>query len=724
MRRLGAWLILLLIPCLSREIRAQDAPPGESPAQEMVEHTVRPGETCEDIAQQLYGDGRFYYIVLDALGPLPDILRTTCDRALTPGEVLRLPRRIPAERRPPDARVTAVVRDVRSRAPGTAWREAHQGQRLYRAWRVNTLEESQAELTFRDDSAIQLREETLVIIYGPTAEKARRTSSRAVLERGALKSRLGELRGHRELQVETPSARADLDGGDAVVSVDEENTSHVANHSGRAARVRDAQGGGEVLVRAGMGTRVRPGGRPERPRRLLPAPIWTEGEPEVFVVIRGQPRVVAGSWRSVEGAVRYRVQIAAERDGAEPLASTETPAEVTRFEIRDLPPGVFFVTVSAIDAHGLEGPPSEPRAIRLAVIELDHRGSGGSPPAIGVSGEPPQVPAGTRLAAPEGLRCAVGQAAPAEEIELSEPGRVRLRCHDHQGRQAAAIPLVVVARAEPEPGPPAEGLAGEATGPSTELPEDREAPSPRGGGRTPAEREAEVALAAWHPSEAWGLVSEPNAIGLRDERRPGSQIWVVLGAAGPDRGEGTRLTSLGLRISVLAERLRLELGLPLGAVGHRRGLGVAISTRVLARRRWGLAVGVGLWLPFDRDDDGRYRARLIPTVDLSYAAHERVIIRTRQDVQLDAAEEGAILWASAYGIDWRVIGPFSAALEGSLLLGRFEGELRAAPALSLAVALARGLWSVTLAVRSGLTDDAAELLGRWAVVATVRVGGR
>ena len=67
-------------------------------------------------------------------------------------------------------------------------------------------------------------------------------------------SRLAELTGG-PVTVTTPSATAELGAGSALVSVDDAGLSTVANHDGRPVALA-GKAGGQVAVKAGMGTRV------------------------------------------------------------------------------------------------------------------------------------------------------------------------------------------------------------------------------------------------------------------------------------------------------------------------------------------------------------------------------------------------------------------------------------------------------------------------------------
>ena len=94
----------------------------------MVDVVVEPDDSCESIAERLYGHPRYYFVVAAHLPGMRGVLRLACDRALSPGTTLRLPRRATEGSDGPDATVSAVRRRVRSRPPdGEDWRSARVG---------------------------------------------------------------------------------------------------------------------------------------------------------------------------------------------------------------------------------------------------------------------------------------------------------------------------------------------------------------------------------------------------------------------------------------------------------------------------------------------------------------------------------------------------------------------------------------------------------------------
>ncbi|MCE9575876.1 MAG: FecR family protein, partial [Deltaproteobacteria bacterium] len=341
---------------------------------------------------------------------------------------------------------------VKVRRPTDAiWDAAERGMELFRAWRVNSRTRSSAEITFRDTSRLYMREDTIVVIYGPGAARAQVAAVEATLESGALESRLAAHDGARPtLRVHTPSALADLALGEALIAVDGGGVSVVANHGGQPAVVRglDARQrprGAAVAVAVGMGSKVRPGKLPEPPRKLPPAPAWVADAPDRFVSLGGAGATVAARWVAVPVAARYRVTVLA--DGDVDVTAVVAPATATGFELHGLPAGHYRARVATIDADDFEGIRSPDFAFE--VIDAAVIPAGATEP---LAAAPPPVAdpeAGADLTAPVAAPLvAVGTHVRADGLTcdpIASTADTALRCRDAAGAALAPAPVQVVA---------------------------------------------------------------------------------------------------------------------------------------------------------------------------------------------------------------------------------------------------------------------------------------
>ncbi len=429
-------------------------------SEETIRYTIQVGDTCYGIAQRFFGNPRQCHEVIYRYNPHMG----TDASNIRPGVTITIPVR---NQDAPDARVTRTAREVQARSSSSAdWRSARRGLGLYRGWHVSTEEAASAEVTFRDESQIQMRENTLVIIYGGSADNtARRRTSQATLERGTLRSRLGDLR----LQVDTPSGETELNGGSSVVTVDGEGSSVVSNHSGGSARVRGASGA-PVTVRPGFGSTVVRGERPARPRPLPATPQLTADTSRSVIGVVGTGGTLVGEWAEVPNAAYYRVELSSEADGSGLIAAVQAPASIRRFEVHRLPAGTYYLALATIDGTRLESRPSERVPLTVALVGLQ---APGAPEADltsvaegdwGRAASPPAVLRGTRFFSPAGFTCGLGDAPAAAEGVFTRPGVADVTCTPASGGPLPAVgvqveqPAVTVAGLEP--GAPASLLRG------------------------------------------------------------------------------------------------------------------------------------------------------------------------------------------------------------------------------------------------------------------------
>ncbi|HEY4244547.1 MAG TPA: FecR domain-containing protein [Kofleriaceae bacterium] len=370
------------------------------------DYVVKPGDTCIGIVTRELGDRD----QLDTLHRLNPQLGPTPHK-LVPGQVLKLPAISTAA----DAHLTQQHGPVEVRRAGEpAWFKADTGADLFRAWRVGSRDEATAQVTFSDQSAIAMRENTVVVIYGRTAAAATSAPFRAQLESGALRSRLAELDG-RPIVVDTPAGTATLVAGSAVLDVDKKGATKISNHRGKpVALASHTRVPRTVAIGTGFGSEVALGADPTPPRPLPPTPVWTSGsDPVLALGWQGQGATVHATWQPVAEAVSYRVELARDKDLSAVEAKVVVGAVTSDVETRAVPPGTYYLSVAAIDAKGFESVPAPVREVR--VVEL--------PVAAAATFAP-----GTDLAAPDGVTCGVAGGSMGSHAIVGGEGTVAIEC--------------------------------------------------------------------------------------------------------------------------------------------------------------------------------------------------------------------------------------------------------------------------------------------------------
>ena len=767
LRQIAIIATLGMVAAFGARADAQSSPTGET-----FEYVIQPGDTCAGIAERLFGNKRSWDLIHQhnpGMGPTP--------HRLVPGKVLILPRL----EQGPDARLTDVQRIVQTRAPKTPdWERARQGKELYRGWRVNTLERASADVTFQDGSLVQMRQNTLIIIYGGVYRDARRKTTEASLEHGTLRSRLSEFR----LDVKTPTADAALEGGSSVVSVEDDGTSLLSNHEGGEARFKVTMGEA-VSVKPGFGSKARKGERrPTKPVPLPDTPAWLGDLARVFSGVRSEGGTVRGAWTPVEEATSYRIEIAKGGDGGEVVVATTAPSAVTSFEVHRLPDGVYFARVSAIDAGGFESPQSPAHTMKVRLVSLDAPGEKSTSTATAELGNPAEAPLparvlpGTEVVAPQDLRCGTGKHDKASTLTLDDAGTHEVHCVGSDGAAAPKFEVAVVAPTlevvDPETSAPLirnakPQLVTVAVQSELPLPDDRRFRVPGGvvleqlsatGDTTtlelsatkegpdelalqlvtgPADDEAVLASINFEviesesldfaPNEALGLALSPNVLGLMNDRREGSGPFVTFSYIGDPRADrGKWRLNLGGEIAPV-RRVRIGIAIPVDV--HRSGIspgairdeGILLwgGYRIFMRRDFSLYAELGVWFPNAQEDRSILRTRFAPTIEGSYLLNDRWLFRSRQGAILETSSGGPFLWASAYGIDIKLVRLFAISAELDVVLGRSSGEAVTGVGGGPGFSVLAGPAALYFATRFAATDDFKVLNGKYTFTGGVRL---
>lgn len=436
MRRaaLGLGIVLALAPARAR---------AEVPTRDYV---VRERETCLEIAVRETGDASGLaelHRLNPQLGPLPHHLRA--------GQVIKLPANRVVE---PDAHLTDQRGPVEVRRAGdTGWAREDTGASLYRQWRVGARDRATAQVTFRDASLIAMRENTVVVIFGPAARAATVGSFKTTLETGALRTRLGELDPKKPFEVTTGGGVVGLAGGSAVVGVDRGQTTRVSNHRGQPATIARATAGARgraIAVAPGFGSTMSKGAEPTPPRPLPPSPTWTETTALLATGWVGAGGHLHATWQPEPKATRYRLELARDPDFTAVDFAVEVDGTATAVDAEHVPPGEYFLGVAAIDADGLESAPGAARAVRVVELPLPANAA----PAPG--GDAIEVGLGTHLELPEHVRCGVDSAPPSADVVFATTGEVALHCEG----SPIALPVRVAPVRVHERGLPARVLVG------------------------------------------------------------------------------------------------------------------------------------------------------------------------------------------------------------------------------------------------------------------------
>lgn len=164
---------------------------GSVHAEPTRDYVIRSGDTCLAIATRELGDAKRLediHRLNPSLGKAPHNLR--------PGQTLRLP----VAKSSAAALLARTKGSVDVNAPGSSdWAGGVQGQDLYKSWRVATRSEATAKIQFTDASSIEMRQDTVVVVFGSAGSSS--TVARTQLQRGVLRSRLAALDGKPRVSI-------------------------------------------------------------------------------------------------------------------------------------------------------------------------------------------------------------------------------------------------------------------------------------------------------------------------------------------------------------------------------------------------------------------------------------------------------------------------------------------------------------------------------------------
>lgn len=516
--------VLLASSGASAQPRRNPRPAPRPPAAvELVDVTVRAGETCAAVARRVFRNPTRTDVIHQHN---PTVCPT--QRRLVAGMVLRLPRRLPPLRGPvPVAFLTVVNNSVEVQTLPTAQpRPGQANDSLFRGTRVSTEARSSAELSFADDTQLRLYESTLVVILGDSSTRVRRaaTARDTTLVNGSLRAFLGSLangpaaaptapvatgpgprrppprrppprRPPTQVAINTAGGRAILRDGESQLTIEAgarpSTTLTVYRGSGQL-----RSGAQLVTVPEGFGARATTGERIAPVHRLPLAPRWVE-RPTRLLLAEGdhaiEGRYAPGEPGTPPGApepAEWRVQLARDEAFTAIAADARVPAAVDRLTVPAVPAGNYFVRVSAFDAEHFEGPFSEVVPVTVVVPRLSdtdrpYQQSLVLPSDVrcDLDGAALDTAASTvvdRLR-PHALRCAVGEASAQTAFEAvqrgpyrvtatlegadanARRGRVRLRVVDRRDVPYAEAALGAQARGGPVTAEVAraEGSAGE-----------------------------------------------------------------------------------------------------------------------------------------------------------------------------------------------------------------------------------------------------------------------
>lgn len=302
-------------------------------------YQVQPGDTLKKLIYDYFANpnDKVAYNAIQKLNHLRG-------DALTPGSSIAIPRsllmHVPAR---------AVVAAYRGTVTLGGTRPTKVNSVVSEGARIETGPDSSVSFLLEDGSLITLPSQSvfvleklrLVLLSGELEHIFR-------LEKGRSQFTVSPAKGpESRFQVKTPVSVSAVRGTEFRIAVDDSGKAALAEVLKDNVEVSGPVGtGANVMVDEGFGNKTTPTGAGQ-PVKLLPFP-------EVILPIyHNADGTLTFNIKTVEGAVRYRLQIASD------LGFQDVRDEVVNdkpfFGVQKTPMGSYYVKITAIDANGIEG---------------------------------------------------------------------------------------------------------------------------------------------------------------------------------------------------------------------------------------------------------------------------------------------------------------------------------------------------------------------------------
>jgi len=249
--------------------------------------------------------------------------------------------------------ITFILRDVFTKAPqDISFQRAKLHEPLFNLFRLNTGDSSDANITLRDKSRLNIGPNSLMIIYDYLRSDkfdSKKGKNREVrLLTGFLRTKLNDIR--NKFRVKTPAC--EINSGSRVILVDisKDKKSAVSVFDGKSEVIAREK---SISVPEGYGTFVKKGEEPAQPEPLPKSPKIISPENIEFFISEESNKKEANivfKWNSTENI--NHIQVASDRDFEKILLNRKVDEKTLT---RSFKAGKYFWRVAGINSSGIEG---------------------------------------------------------------------------------------------------------------------------------------------------------------------------------------------------------------------------------------------------------------------------------------------------------------------------------------------------------------------------------
>lgn len=258
-----------------------------------------------------------------------------------------------------DGKISYMNGKVQIRAPWELdFHTTHVGERIFEYHRIITGENSRAEITFFDSSKIQVYENTSMIIYSPSGNRAGdkpRENVKLIEGNMFVKLNGGENAASSGFLVQTTQSSITLDTSSVRIGIDSGGRSTVSVFGGTAkVRLKDStsNNGQELEVEEGFGLSLQGGSQSKR--KIPTEPKLLSPSPEASATL-ALPSPVLFQWS--RRAPMTRLEIASDPAFAE-MITRQVFAKNDSLSMK-LDSGTYYFRLTSIDEFNIESKPIE-----------------------------------------------------------------------------------------------------------------------------------------------------------------------------------------------------------------------------------------------------------------------------------------------------------------------------------------------------------------------------
>jgi hypothetical protein len=230
-----------------------------------------------------------------------------------------------------------------------SWLDAMKGDLFEQSDGIRTFVESYAKLSFLDGSSIQVEPNTVAVIRKSRIDRLNDAGDTEItLEDGGLLTKLSAAGKSRSTYtLNAGSSSSELRSQNFYAETDNSDLVKLTNYDGEAIVNSNNV---SITIRENEGTIVESGKAPMQPVKLLPSPSLTWATTDTVV----NNETIVFAFDEIEGAQNYRIQYDRSPNFTENVVEVQTTE--TSLVMDDLPMGMTYVRVQAIDELGLRGP--------------------------------------------------------------------------------------------------------------------------------------------------------------------------------------------------------------------------------------------------------------------------------------------------------------------------------------------------------------------------------